>query len=146
MRGKILLAILLTVAPTVAVTAPPPPPTGLWLTQEAESEPGGFLVRISLLSGKLWGRIEEVRDPAQRAARCKDCPGSRKGQLLMGLTILQNARFNPAANAWEDGIILEPETGSLRSVEIVQLPGDRKLEVKRSAGIFYSKSIWTRVE
>ena len=146
MRGKIFSTLLLTLASTFAVAAPPPPPTGLWLTHEAESEPGGFLVRISLLSGKLWGRIEEVRDPAQRAARCMDCPGSRKGQLFMGLTILQNARYNAAENVWEEAILLDPETGTLSSGKIVQLPGGRKLEVKRSKGFFYSTSIWTRVE
>jgi hypothetical protein len=146
MRVKLLFSILLIGVSTFSFATPPPPPTGLWLTHEAESDPGGFLVRISLLSGKLWGRIEEVRDPAQRAARCKDCRGSRKGQLFMGLTILQNARFNAAENVWEEAILLDPETGSLSRAEILQLPGGRKLEVKQSRGFFYSKSIWTRVE
>jgi hypothetical protein len=64
----------------------------------------------------------------------------------MGLTILQNARFNAAENVWEEAILLDPETGSLSRAEILQLPGGRKLEVKQSRGFFYSKSIWTRVE
>lgn len=145
MKTKLFFMVLLASACwSLAIAAPAP--TGLWLTRESADEPGGFMIRISLLSGQLVGRIEQVNDPAKRAARCLECPGSRKGQLLLGMTVLMRARFDKGEDAWIDGIFVDPEDGSLNNASITVLPDGQKLELKTSGVIFYRKSTWTRIE
>lgn len=122
-------------------------PAGLWKTSEDGGRAAATLVRLSDSGGTLSGRIEKLLDPARQDARCEACSDDRKGQPLLGLSIVRNARPDAAeAGTWSGGEILDPATGKVYRARLRPLDGGRKLELRVYAGPAWRTQTWTRVE
>ena len=122
-------------------------PVGVWKsiddkTGEAKSE-----VRISESGGVLSGRVEKLlRQGADPAARCTECQGELKDRPMVGLEIISGAKKAEGRDVWEDGKILDPETGKFYTLRLTPVEGGAKLEVRGSIGPFGRTQTWTRVQ
>lgn len=121
-------------------------PAGLWKTIDDETKQEKSLVRIVDSGGTLSGRIEKLLDPSKADARCDKCSDARKGQPVVGMTIIENVRKNADEAYWEDGSILDPNNGKNYRVRLTPKDGGKALEVRGYIGPFYRNQTWIRVE
>ena len=123
-------------------------PAGLWKTIDDDTKKEKSLVRIGESGGVLTGRIEKLLDPATRPdAVCEKCTDERKGQPLVGLVIIKNAKQDADDPAvWTGGEITDPNNGKSYRLRLKPVDGGKTLEVRGYIGPFYRNQTWIRVE
>lgn len=123
-------------------------PVGLWKTIDDDTKKEKSLVRIGESGGVLTGRIEKLLDPATRPdAVCEKCTDERKGQPLVGLVIIKNAKQDADDPAvWTGGEITDPNNGKSYRLRLKPVDGGKTLEVRGYIGPFYRNQTWIRVE
>ena len=121
-------------------------PVGLWKTIDDQTKQEKSLVRVADQGGVLSGRIEKLLAPdAKPDAKCDKCNDERKGQPVVGMTIIRNAKAG-ADGVWEGGDILDPNNGKVYKLRLKPLDDGKKLEVRGYIGPFYRNQHWIRVE
>lgn len=124
-------------------------PAGLWKTIDDETHQEKSLVRITDAVGVFSGRIEKVTDPAKATAVCEKCTDERKGQPVVGMTILRNLREErDQPGTFKGGDVLDPNNGKVYNARIQLIEGGRKLELRGYIGapLFGRTQTWIRVE
>ncbi|MGC4076934.1 MAG: DUF2147 domain-containing protein [Rubrivivax sp.] len=121
-------------------------PQGLWRTIDDETGKEKSLVRIVDNAGVLGGRIEKLLDPTKQDAKCDKCSDARKGQPVLGMSIIENVRKNADEPYWDGGTILDPNNGKSYRVRLTPKDGGKTLEVRGFIGPFYRNQTWQRVE
>jgi uncharacterized protein (DUF2147 family) len=101
-------------------------PMGPWLTED-----GSAIVRIASCGRALCGTI--VRSQKTTDAR---------GEKLCGMAVLGDAVSTGPAS-WGKGWIYSPKANGRYPVDL-SLPGDGKLHLHVSAGLFGRDQVWTR--
>ena len=123
-------------------------PVGLWKTVDDETKAEKSLVRITEAGGALTGKIEKVADATKQDTLCDLCSDERKGQKVLGMTIIRNAKADAAKASWEGGDILDPNNGKVYKLLIKPIDGGKKLEVRGYIGLALlgRTQTWIRVE
>ena len=122
-------------------------PVGVWKTIDDATGKEKSLVRITETSGVLSGKVEKGLDPTVKAdAKCDECTDNRKGQPIIGMTIIRNVKKGEAV--WEGGDILDPNNGKVYRVRLTPSGDNKKLEVRGYFGtpMFGRSQTWVRVE
>lgn len=121
-------------------------PVGRWhsiddKTREVKSE-----IVITDNGGVLSGRVDKLlRKGADQAARCTECSDDRKDKPMLGLEIIRGAKKAEGKDVWEDGKILDPESGRNYSLRLTPIEGGAKLEVRGSIAFIGRTQTWVRV-
>ena len=121
-------------------------PVGLWKTIDDETKQEKSLVRISESAGVLSGRIEKIVDPAKQDSVCDKCEDARKGQKVLGMTLVEGVKKHTDEPYWDGGTILDPNNGKTYKVRMTPKDGGKSLEVRGFIGPFYRNQTWLRVE
>lgn len=121
-------------------------PVGLWKTIDDETRTEKSLVRITEQGGVLTGKVEKVFDATKQDAKCDKCTDERKGQPVLGMTIVRNAKADGDKKHWEGGEILDPNNGKVYKLRLKPVDGGKALEVRGYLGPFYRNQQWIRVE
>ena len=121
-------------------------PVGLWKTIDDETKQEKSLVRISESAGVLSGRGEKIVDPAKQDSVCDKCEDARKGQKVLGMTIVEGVKKNAGEPYWDGGTILDPNNGKTYKVRMTPKDGGKALEVRGFIGFFFRNQQWIRVE
>ena len=121
-------------------------PVGLWKTIDDETKQEKSLVRISESAGVLSGRIEKIVDPAKQDSVCDKCEDARKGQKVLGMTIVEGVKKNADEPYWDGGTILDPNNGKTYKLRMTPKDGGKTLEVRGFIGFFFRNQQWIRVE
>jgi uncharacterized protein (DUF2147 family) len=124
-------------------------PAGLWRTIDDDGKTEKSLVRISDAGGTFSGKVEKVADPAKQDARCDQCSDARKGQPVLGMTILQGVKASGSeAGLWDGGEILDPNNGKTYKVRMRLANDGKALELRASIGLpmLGRTQTWQRVE
>lgn len=127
----------------------PATPIGLWQTVDDATKQPKSHVRIIDSNGMLYGRVEKLLDPAKADARCDACTDDRKGQPVVGMTILRDAKKSARDDAlWEGGEILDPNNGKTYKARLQVKDGGKSLEVRGYIGtpLLGRTQTWVRVE
>jgi uncharacterized protein (DUF2147 family) len=143
-RFQLCCALLL--AATVAV-AQAPTAAGRWKTIDDKTGVPRSVVAIEDKNGVFEGRIERIffrpdeKDPDPVCSKCQD---GRKGQKIIGLTILDG--FKRDGLAYEGGEILDPENGKVYRAKMKLSADGTKLEVRGFVGVslFGRSQVWLR--
>ncbi|HEY1398855.1 DUF2147 domain-containing protein [Roseateles sp.] len=139
------LALAQASAPAATVTTP----VGVWKTIDDDTKQERSTVRISEVNGVLTGKIEKITDAGKQDAKCDECSDERKGQPILGLTILRGVKKNTGdAALWDGGDILDPGNGKVYRVRLRPVDGGKKLEVRGFIGMpmLGRTQTWIRVE
>ncbi|MFZ5567215.1 MAG: DUF2147 domain-containing protein [Pseudomonadota bacterium] len=125
-----------------------PTPAGLWKTIDDASQKEKSLVRIREVNGVYTGTIEKFLDPETKPdAVCDKCTDERKGQPVLGMTILRGLQQSPDnPGVWEGGNVLDPNNGKTYRARLKPVDSGRKLEMRGYIGPFYRTQVWVRVE
>ncbi|MDE2147194.1 MAG: DUF2147 domain-containing protein [Burkholderiales bacterium] len=121
-------------------------PVGLWKTIDDETGKPKSLVRITEAGGTLSGRIERLIDPDKPDPRCDKCTDARKGQPVLGMTIIEGAKKEADEPYWAGGTILDPNNGKTYRLRLTPEDGGKALQVRGYIGPFYRNQTWLRVE
>ena len=123
-------------------------PAGLWKTIDDDGKTEKSHVRIAEAGGLLSGKVEKIADPAKRDALCTECEGARKGQPVLGMTIIEGVKRASGADHWDSGTILDPNNGKTYKVRMTLKDGGRVLEVRGYVGmpLLGRTQTWQRVE
>ena len=121
-------------------------PVGVWKTIDDATGKEKSLVRITESGGVLTGKIEKTMDASKADAKCDECTDSRKGQPVVGMTIIRNVKKADAM--WEGGDILDPNNGKIYRVRLTPSEDNKKLEVRGYVGmpLLGRTQTWVRVE
>ncbi len=124
-------------------------PAGLWRTIDEQSGKPKALVRISEDNGVYNGRIEKLfRTPEEEQNPvCDKCEDERKGQPIVGMTILSGMRKN-GAGEYSGGQILDPANGKVYKSKMTLGENGRKLDVRGYIGMpmLGRTQTWERAE
>jgi uncharacterized protein (DUF2147 family) len=142
------LAAALALAAAAGLAHAQATPAGVWKTIDDETKQEKSLVRISEAGGVFSGKIEKLLDPAKQAALCEKCSDERKGQPVLGMTIIKGVKAGSEPGRFEGGEILDPNNGKTYKVRMTPADGGRTLEVRGYIGtpLLGRTQTWTRVE
>lgn len=144
---RCIAALGLTLAASLAwAQATPATPVGLWKTIDDETKQERSYVRISESAGVLSGKVEKILDPSKQDGRCEKCTDARKGQLVLGMTIVEGVKKNADEPYWDGGTILDPNNGKTYKVRMTPRDGGKALEVRGFIGPFFRNQTWLRAE
>ena len=101
-------------------------PTGPWLTED-----GSGVVQVVSCGPALCGTIVWSQKPTDAS-----------GQKLCNMAVLGDAVSSGPTN-WSKGWIYSPKAGGKYPVDLT-LPGDGRLHLHVSAGLFGRDQVWTR--
>ena len=144
---KLRLTLLFSLTFLGSALAQAQTPVGMWKTIDDATGKEKSLVRITEMAGVLSGKVEKGLDPAQPLdSRCDECSDSRKGQPIVGMTIIRNVKKNEMV--WDGGDILDPNNGKVYRVKLTPSSDNKKLEVRGYIGVpmLGRTQTWLRVE
>jgi uncharacterized protein (DUF2147 family) len=130
----------------IATSAAAQSPAGLWKTFDESSGKEKAMVRITEANGVLTGKIDKLFDPTKQDSKCDECTDSRKGQPVVGLTIIRNLK--KGTTHWEGGDILDAANGKVYRARLTLSDDNKKLDVKGYIGtpMLGRTQTWQRVE
>ncbi len=122
--ASVALAIGLAAAPACAADANDP--TGPWLIED-----GSAIVQIASCGPALCGTIVWSQKPTDA-----------RGEKLCNMAVLGEA-VSSGPGSWNKGWVYSPKAGGKYPVELT-LPGDGRLHLHVSAGLFGRDQVWSR--
>ena len=141
MKRALLLALALAASSAFAQMSP----VGLWRNVDDKTGEPKAEIRIVDNGGVLSGRIEKTLKKDAKPT-CEEGKDERKGQPIVGLEIIRNARQAPDEDVWEGGRILDPENGREYTLRLKPIDGGQKLQVRGYIGPFFRTQTWVRVQ
>ncbi len=141
--GITLFAFMMT---AVTATAFGQSPAGLWRTVDDATGKEKANVRITESGGVFTGKIEALLDPTKQDSKCDECTDARKGQPVVGLTIMRNIR--KGEKYWEGGDILDAANGKVYRARLTLSDDNKKLDVRGFVGtpMLGRSQTWQRIE
>jgi uncharacterized protein (DUF2147 family) len=120
-------------------------PSGLWKTHDDKGKPTGY-VRVQEDNGIYTGIIEKGLDTDKEEKYCTACKDERKGQRLIGMTMMKNVKVK--GDGYEGSEILDPFSGNTYRVKLSLKEAGQKMEVRGFVGLslFGRTQVWERVE
>jgi uncharacterized protein (DUF2147 family) len=122
-------------------------PAGLWKTIDDKTGKPRSLIRITENNGEYSAVVEKgLLSTDTGEAVCDKCTDERKGQKIIGMTIVKGIKQK--GDAYEGGEILDPDNGKTYRCKMKVLENGKKLEVRGFIGIslFGRSQTWLREE
>lgn len=121
-------------------------PVGFWSTVSDEDGRPTAIVEIQQRpDGEFVGVVRGLLVAATHDdSICKKCSDERRGQPVVGMTILRHMRQD--GDEWSGGEILDPENGKTYRAKMKLTDGGRKLVVRGYIGVslFGRSQTWIR--
>lgn len=114
--------------------------TGRWVTVDDNTGKARSVVEIIERNGKLSGRIVELYEADKRDKLCQKCPGDRKDKPVLGMEVIRDMVQD--GKEWENGTVLDPETGKVYDCKIWIEGG--KLQLRGYVAFFFRTQTWVR--
>ncbi|RMB60928.1 DUF2147 domain-containing protein [Dokdonia sinensis] len=141
---KILLILCLTFVAS-SMQAQEASVFGKWKTIDDNTGEAKSIVEIYQKDGKVYGKIANILNPADRDKTCIYCKGADKGKPLIGLTIIKDLEKD--GDKYEDGTIFDPEKGKEYTAKIwVEKDEPNTLMVRGYIAFLYRTQEWIRVD
>lgn len=124
------------------------PALGNWHTVDDETGEIKSLVTLSVAEdGTMKGIITKVLKKSDGSGLCEKCEGDKKNQPIEGMQFIWGVE-NTSEGVWEDGQLLDPESGTVYSGKIAIGDDANELEVRGYVGIslFGRSQTWLRAD
>ncbi len=117
---------------------------GKWKTIDDETGEAKSIVEIYEESGKIYGKVVEILNPAKRDGVCEKCGDHRKDKPVLGMEIINGLEKD--ADEYKGGKILDPEKGKEYKCKLWLDTDDKnKLYVRGYIAFLYRTQNWYRV-
>jgi len=120
-------------------------PLGVWKSIDDKTGEAKSHVEVYQKNGKMYGKIIKILTD-KPDAKCDDCKGSKKGQPVMGMVIIEG--LQESEGAWKNGTILDPQNGNVYGCSVwveSEKPNELKVRGKHWTGIYRTQT-WFRVK
>lgn len=138
--------LLLAFAAHAFAQTPDASPAGVWQTFDDDTRAAKALVEISEHAGVLSGRVVKLFPASGENPdpHCAYCPGERRGQPVLGMTMLWD--FRRDGDHWNGGEVLDPESGDVYRATLQLRDGGKTLDVRGYIGIplLGRSQLWVR--
>ena len=117
---------------------------GKWKTIDDETGDAKSIVEVYSKSGKIYAKVVEILDPANKNSVCKKCSGEDKNKSILGLTIIKG--LTKDGSEYNSGEILDPKNGKLYKCAL-SLESKDKLKIRGYIGfsLLGRTQYWYRV-
>ncbi len=121
-------------------------PEGYWNAIDNETGQAYAIVEIKIENKKLKGSIVELVNSEDINPLCTACEGDQKDQPLIGLGFIWGLEEDDGI--WDDGHILDPDSGEIYSSKIEVIAGGTKMDVRGYIGFAFAgeSEIWLRTD
>ena len=102
---RLLITLALVAAAGTALAQSTP--VGLWKTIDDETKAEKSQLRITEVGGVLSGKVDKIADASKQDSSCDLCADERRGQKVLGMTLIRGARLDGDKALWEGGRKLE---------------------------------------
>ncbi|MEI6738610.1 MAG: DUF2147 domain-containing protein [Pseudomonadota bacterium] len=155
--GIIFFGLIVGLMPKLSIAATEGQPrwpkeqlSGLWEQIDDETRrPQSWVRIVQQADGHFEGLVEKIiPGPGDEPnPKCEKCTDARRNQPVLGMLIITGLRRNDA-NHYDQGEILDPDTGELYRLKISVLEHGQKLDVRGYLGIslFGRSQYWRRIE
>ncbi|MDX1958133.1 MAG: DUF2147 domain-containing protein [Leptospiraceae bacterium] len=138
-KTKIILLVTILIF-TSSLIADPAPVTGIWRTVN-EKGVEESTVEIFEKGGKIFGKINSLKDPNDKNGKpkiCTACKGSDKDKPVVGLEIIKG--LSADGDKYAGGIIMDPENGNEYKCSIWAEGSKLNVRGKHWTGIFRTQT------
>jgi uncharacterized protein (DUF2147 family) len=117
---------------------------GKWKTIDDETGDAKSIVEVFTKSGKIYAKVVEILEPANKNRLCTNCSGEDKNQPILGLTIIKG--LTKDGSEYNSGEILDPKNGKLYKCALSLVSKD-KLKIRGYIGfsLLGRTQYWYRV-
>jgi uncharacterized protein (DUF2147 family) len=117
---------------------------GKWKTIDDATGEAKSIVEVFSKSGKIYAKVVEILDPANKNSVCKKCSGEDKNKPILGLTIIKG--LSKDGSEYNSGEILDPNNGKSYKCAL-SLESKDKLKVRGYIGfsLLGRTQYWHRV-
>jgi len=118
---------------------------GKWKSIDDETGQAKSIVEIYEKSGKVYGKIIDIVNPAKRKNLCIKCSGENKNAPILGMIIIKDLVKD--GDEYNSGKILDPSKGEEYKC-LIALDGKDKLKVRGFIGfsLLGRTQYWFRVK
>lgn len=118
---------------------------GKWKTIDDGTGKAKSVVEIFEQNGKVYGKVVQLfREPNEtQNPVCDECEDDRKGQPVMGMTIIRDMRLKDGF--YQEGTICDPKNGKVYDCEFWLDEGGSKLQVRGYWGFIFRTQTWLRM-
>lgn len=117
----------------------------VWKTIDDKTKQPKAIVKFTeQKNGSLSASIQTILTPGEENA-CKKCEGPYHNKSLKGLRIVQGLK-NAGDNSYENGTILDPQSGKTYKLKGEIVEGGKKLELRGFIGVSVlgRNQVWIR--
>jgi uncharacterized protein (DUF2147 family) len=147
MRTCLFLFAILAALCADPVFAADATPVGIWRTIDDTTKQPKSIVEIVEVNGELTGKVKQIlqSDKGPNPV-CDDCEGERKGQPVLGMTIIWGMKKD--GDVWDGGTILDPNNGKTYGCKLTPSEDGKTLQVRGFKGfsLLGRTQVWERVE
>lgn len=122
------------------------PALGEWYTIDDETGEVSSLVTLTQAEdGSMVGTITKILKKEAGDGLCDKCEGDKKDQPIEGMQFIWGVN-NVAEGEWEDGKLLDPESGTVYSGNLTLTENPNELSVRGYVGfsLFGRSQTWKR--
>src|SRR6478752_2242421 len=105
MKNKIFYSLVLF---ATIFTAQSQSVIGKWKTIDDVTNKPKSIVEVYEKSGKVYGKVIEILQEADKKRVCEDCPGEDHNKPILGLTVIKG--LSKDGDEYSGGKILDPKT------------------------------------
>lgn len=108
-------------------------PLGYWQTYDLQHTPRS-IIKFSVVNHELQGQIIKILPTQGETANalCTQCQGIRKNQPKLGMVVIWGLKKQ--GNLWQDGHILNPDTGEIYQGQLTVSNDNRILHLRAYLG------------
>jgi uncharacterized protein (DUF2147 family) len=126
------LLLLFAFALLTSFTMPNSDVVGKWKTIDDETGKAISIVEIYESGGRVYGKVHDILNPANRNRTCVNCGGADKNKPILGMTVIKGLVKD--GKEYNGGKILDPKSGKLYKCYITLESAD-KLKVRGYIGV-----------
>jgi uncharacterized protein (DUF2147 family) len=119
--------------------------TGKWKTIDDQTGEAKSIIEIYEKSGKVYGKVTEILNPARKKDLCQNCVGEDKNKAILGLVVIKG--LSKDGDEYNGGKIVDPQTGKIYKC-LITLEEKDKLKVRGYIGfsLIGRTQTWFRVK
>jgi uncharacterized protein (DUF2147 family) len=137
-----ILAVFVTASVLWAET--PVSPVGKWKTISAETGKPEYIVTVYDEGGKIFGKVTEILNPADKNKVCDKCPGADKGKPVMGFQVIRNLKAD--GDQYTGGTICDTPNGKWYKAKLKVVDGGKKLKVSGCIAFICRSQTWLKAD
>lgn len=117
---------------------------GTWRTIDDETGEAKSTVKIYMENGKVFGKILDIYNEADKNALCTTCEGEEYNKPVIGLVIIKDMIKD--GEDYTNGTIFDPERGKKYKCKLsLDEENPDILQVRGYVSIFYATQYWERI-